>query len=61
MDCFITGEVSEYVMHFCKEEGIHFIGAGHHATERWGVQDLCSRIQSDLGVPFEYVDVPNPA
>ena len=60
LDCFITGEVSEYVMHFCKEEGIHFIGAGHHATERWGIQDLCKRIQGELSIPFEYVDVPNP-
>ena len=60
LDCFITGEVSEYVMHFCKEEGIHFIGAGHHATERWGVQDLCGRIQADLGISYEYIDVANP-
>ena len=60
LDCFITGEVSEYVMHFCKEEGIHFIGAGHHATERWGVQALGAKIQAQFGVSVEFVDVPNP-
>ena len=60
LDCFVTGEVSEYVMHFCKEEGISFIGAGHHATERWGVQALGKRLTEQLGIEAEFVDVPNP-
>ncbi len=60
LDCYLTGEVSEYVMHFAREEGIHFIGAGHHATERYGVQALCERAAGDLGFTWEFIDVPNP-
>ncbi|MFT7622357.1 MAG: dinuclear metal center YbgI/SA1388 family protein [Myxococcota bacterium] len=60
LDCYITGEASEFVMHFAREEGIHFIGAGHHATERWGVQALAARMGDELGVTWEFVDVPNP-
>ena len=61
LDCFITGEISEYVMHYAKEEGIHFIAAGHHATERYGVQALAKHIESKFGVSWEFVDFPNPA
>ena len=61
LDCYITGEVSEYVMHYAKEEGIHFIAAGHHATERWGVQALAERMAADNGLTWEFIDIPNPA
>lgn len=60
LDCYITGEVSEYVMHFAREEGIHFIAAGHHATERWGVQALGAHLARVHGLDCEFVDVPNP-
>jgi len=61
LDCYITGEISEYVMHFAREEGIHFIAAGHHATERWGVQALGDHLVSEHALQVEFVDVPNPA
>ncbi len=61
LDCYITGEISEYVMHFAKEEGITFIAAGHHATERWGVQALGDHLAAHTDVTCEFVDVPNPA
>lgn len=61
LDCYITGEISEYVMHFAKEEGIHFIAAGHHATERFGVQALGEHLANQFGFSWEFVDVPNPA
>jgi len=48
-------------MHYAKEEGIHFIAAGHHATERYGVQALAKHIESKFGVSWEFVDFPNPA
>ncbi len=35
-DVFISGEVSENTFHYAKECGIHYIAAGHHATERYG-------------------------
>jgi len=37
-DMFITGEQTEWVYHLCKEEKIHYVAAGHHATERFGVE-----------------------
>jgi dinuclear metal center YbgI/SA1388 family protein len=61
LDCYITGEISEYVMHYAREEGIHFIAAGHHATERWGVQALAEHVANEHGLTWEFVDVPNPA
>lgn len=61
LDCYVTGEISEYVMHYAKEEGIHFIAAGHHATERYGVQALGKHLESRFGVSWEFIDFPNPA
>ena len=43
-DCFVTGEAAEPTKHTAKEAGIHFIAAGHYATETSGVQCLADRI-----------------
>ena len=50
----------EPTKHLAKEAGIHFVGAGHYATETSGVQLLCARIADELGVEWEFVDLPNP-
>lgn len=60
-DLFITGEVSEQTMHIAKEEGIHFISAGHHETEKFGVIALGQRLASEFKIDFEFIDVYNPA
>ncbi|MBY0340091.1 MAG: Nif3-like dinuclear metal center hexameric protein, partial [Rhodocyclaceae bacterium] len=39
-DLFLSGEVSEQTYHLAMETGIPYIAAGHHATERYGVQAL---------------------
>ena len=39
-DLFVTGEVSEQTIHIARERDIGFIAAGHHATERFGVQSV---------------------
>ena len=39
---FVSGEISERTTHLARELGIHYIAAGHHATERYGVQALGS-------------------
>ena len=59
-DAYITGEVSEYVLHQAREEGIHFIAAGHHATERPGVKALAEHLAEKFGVGARFIDVPNP-
>jgi dinuclear metal center YbgI/SA1388 family protein len=59
-DCFVTGEAAEPTKHLAKEAGIHFVAAGHYATETSGVQALARRIADQFGVGWEFVDLPNP-
>ncbi len=60
-DLYLTGEVSEQTIHLAREYGIHFIAAGHHATERYGAKAMAEYIQSNLGVDATFVDIDNPA
>ncbi len=60
MDVYITGEASEHIMHYAKEEGIHFVSAGHHATERFGIRALGDHLQNRFGLDVQYIDIPNP-
>ncbi|MCB5226856.1 Nif3-like dinuclear metal center hexameric protein [Alishewanella sp. 16-MA] len=58
---FISGEVSEQTIHCARELGIHFIAAGHHATERYGVKALGEHLAAELGLTVHFVDIANPA
>ncbi len=60
IDAFISGEVSEHTFHYAKEVGIHYIAAGHHATERYGVQAFAALIAERFGVQQRFIDIPNP-
>ena len=60
IDAFVSGEISEHTFHFAKEAGIHYIAAGHHATERYGVQALAGVIEEQFGVRQQFIDIPNP-
>lgn len=60
VDAFISGEVSEPTFHLAREMGIHYIGAGHHATERYGVQALGAEIARRFGIRQQFIDIPNP-
>lgn len=60
LDVFLTGEVSEHIYHYAKEEGIHFIAAGHHATEVFGVKALGKHLQEKFGLEVEFVNIHNP-
>ncbi len=59
-DVFITGEVSEQTVHIAREEGIHFIAAGHHATERYGVQAVAQNLVERFGIEHRFIDIDNP-
>ncbi|WP_432697970.1 Nif3-like dinuclear metal center hexameric protein [Marinobacterium sp. YM272] len=59
-DAFLTGEISEPVVHFAREAGIHYIAAGHHATERYGVQALGEHLARHFGLEHRFVDIDNP-
>jgi dinuclear metal center YbgI/SA1388 family protein len=59
-DAFLTGEPREHVMADALEGGIHFIAAGHYATERFGVRALGEWLAQRFGVEHIWVDIPNP-
>ncbi len=59
-DAFITGEPREPSMATARENQIHFLAAGHHATERLGVRALGDRLAGEFGVRHIFIDVPNP-
>ena len=60
LDCYITGEASEIVMHLAKEGKIHFVAAGHYATEKLGINALGERLALEFDVEVEFIDIPNP-
>lgn len=59
-DVYISGEVSEQTTHIACEAGIHYLAAGHHATETWGVKALALHLEAQLDLECQYIDVPNP-
>jgi len=60
VDAFLTGEVSERTVHLARETGIAFIAAGHHATERYGVQALGEHLAERFGLDHQFIDIDNP-
>jgi dinuclear metal center YbgI/SA1388 family protein len=59
-DAFLTGEPKENVMADAREAGIHFIAAGHYATETFGVRRLGELLAERFGIEPVWADVPNP-
>jgi len=59
-DLFLTGEPGEPSLNTARELGIHFVAAGHDATERLGVQALAQRIAERFGLDWEFIPVENP-
>ncbi len=59
-DAFLTGEPIERMTAVAREYGVHFLAAGHHATERLGVQRLGELLAAEFGVEHRFVEVPNP-
>ena len=60
-DAYITGEISEAQYHLANETGTVFISAGHHATERYGIQALGIAIADTFGIEVSFFDEANPA
>lgn len=59
-DAFITGEPAERAMAEASEAGIHFVAAGHHATETFGIRALGERLAKRFGLRHHFIDVRNP-
>lgn len=60
VDAYITGEASEQTVHIARETGIHFYAAGHHATERYGVQAVAAHLVARFGIEHRFIDIDNP-
>jgi dinuclear metal center YbgI/SA1388 family protein len=60
VDVYLTGEISEQHVHLARESGVAFLAAGHHATERFGVQALGEHLARTFGLAHEFIDVDNP-
>lgn len=59
-DAFISGEISESTVHIARELGIDYFAAGHHATERYGVQALGEHLAQAFDLEYEFIDIDNP-
>jgi dinuclear metal center YbgI/SA1388 family protein len=59
-DAYLSGEISEPTFHAAHELGLHYFAAGHHATERYGVQALGDELAGHFGVEHTFVDIHNP-
>ena len=47
-------------MHVSRECGVGLISAGHHATERYGIQALGEHIAQKFGITHQFIDEDNP-
>ena len=60
VDLYLSGEASEQTFHSARENDISFIAAGHHATERYGVQALGDYLARRFALEHIFIDCPNP-
>ena len=60
VDVYLTGEISEQSFHLANETGVAFIAAGHHATERFGIQALGAHLAKQFGLEHRFFDQNNP-
>ena len=61
VDAYVSGEISEPTAHVARECRLHYFAAGHHATERYGVQALGERLAQTFAIRHRFVDIDNPA
>lgn len=59
-DVYISGEISEPTVHIAREAGVSYISAGHHATERYGIQALGEHLAGKFGLKHTFIDCDNP-
>ena len=57
---YISGEISEPTVHLARESGVAYLAAGHHATERYGVQALGQHLAERFGLQHQFIDIDNP-
>lgn len=60
LDGLLTGEPREQTRGLAREHGVHAFCAGHHATERLGVQALGRWLAERFDVEHRFVETHNP-
>jgi dinuclear metal center YbgI/SA1388 family protein len=60
VDVYISGEISEQTTHQAVESGVSYISAGHHVTERYGVQALGQHLARKFNLTHQFIDINNP-
>jgi dinuclear metal center YbgI/SA1388 family protein len=60
VDAFVSGEISERTVHLAEESGVHYFCAGHHATERYGIEALGEHLAGKFGIDVQFIDLPIP-
>jgi dinuclear metal center YbgI/SA1388 family protein len=60
LDAFVTGEPAERVMADAREASMHFVAAGHYATETFGVRRLGELVAERFGVEHRFLEIANP-
>ena len=59
VDCYISGEVSEYTMSVSDESGVAYVAGGHYVTERYGIIALTEYL-NEQGFDAEFLELYNP-
>jgi dinuclear metal center YbgI/SA1388 family protein len=57
---YLSGEISEPIVHLARETGVAYLACGHHATERYGVQALGAHLVARFGIEHCFIDIENP-
>jgi len=60
LDAFLTGEPREHITSDARELGLHFVAAGHYATETFGVRALGDLLAERFGIEHTFVEIANP-
>jgi len=60
VEAYLSGEASEQTTHQARELGLHYFAAGHHATERYGVQALGRHLAQQFSLDHRFIDIDNP-
>ncbi len=60
IQAYVSGEISEQQVHLARESGVAYIAAGHHATERYGVQALAAHLAEKFALDCQFVDIDSP-
>ncbi|MEJ2620993.1 MAG: Nif3-like dinuclear metal center hexameric protein [Candidatus Thiodiazotropha sp.] len=60
LDAYISGEISEPTVHLARELDIHYFAAGHHATERYGVEALGRHLAERYQLEWRFCEIENP-